>query len=66
MKRTCFIARPCGHEKGEGMKSKGPGGSLRKTTVQELLGGLKDDGWPLLWGEPPPLVCFSLRPFASL
>lgn len=62
----CFIARACGDGEGEGVKTKGPRGSLGRTTVQELLGGPKDDGWPLLWGEPPPQVSFSLRPFASL
>lgn len=67
----CFIDRPCGGGEGEGMegegmKTKGPRGSLGRTTVQELLGGLKGNGWPLLWVEPPPRVRFSLRPFASL
>jgi len=37
-------ASPCGGGEGKGMKTKGPRGSLRRTTVQEVLSGLKDDG----------------------
>lgn len=55
-----FIARACGDGGGEGVKTKGPRASLRRTIVRELLDG------PLLWGEPPPWVSFSLKPFDSL